>query len=388
LLSGLLPLFVLAHFAHHLLGGLLTPLLPFIRDEFVLDYTQAGLVISAFTLSYGISQLPAGWLADHIGPRKLVTIGISGIAFFGLMVGLSTTYIMMIVFLVLMGVAGGGYHPASTPLISASVESKSQGQVLGLHQVGGTASGFLAPLVAIATAATLGWRGSFMVIAIPTILLGVVFYVLLGWQRYTKKAKQRMLNSVPEIPPTPRSLRPLIAFLILSIVSQALIFSTISFIPLFIVDHFRVGKEVAVALFALVHLAGFWAGPLGGYLSDRLGRVPVALAVSFIAGPIIYLLNLVPYGWGVSAVLLAIGMSRYIPMPVFEAYIISQTSERKRSTVLGIYYFGSRGGPGILIPIIGYLIDQFGFYASFTFVGITLLTVTLVCSIFLWRSRD
>ena len=39
---------------------LIVPLLPFIRNYFALDYTQAGLVISAFTLSYGVGQLPAG----------------------------------------------------------------------------------------------------------------------------------------------------------------------------------------------------------------------------------------------------------------------------------------------------------------------------------------
>jgi len=114
---GLLPLFMLAHFSHHVLTAIPIPLLPMIRRSFALDYTQSGLAISAFTLSYGIAQLPAGWLADRVGPRLLITIGISGVALSGLLVGLSQTYIMMTVFLVLMGLAGGGYHPAASPLI-------------------------------------------------------------------------------------------------------------------------------------------------------------------------------------------------------------------------------------------------------------------------------
>jgi len=121
---------VLAHFAHHLLTALPIPLLPMIRSDFALDYTQSGLVISAFSLSYGISQLPAGWLADRIGHRRLITIGICGVALAGLLIGLSQTYIMMIVFLALMGVLGGSYHPASPPLISASVQPKNQGWAL------------------------------------------------------------------------------------------------------------------------------------------------------------------------------------------------------------------------------------------------------------------
>mgnify|MGYP002397206928 CR=1 FL=1 len=119
---------MVAHFGHHLLTALPVPLLPMIRSDFALDYTQSGLVISAFSLSYGISQLPAGWLADHIGRRIMITIGICGVALAGLLVGLSQTYIMMIVFLVLMGMLGGGYHPSAPPIISASVEPKNRGR--------------------------------------------------------------------------------------------------------------------------------------------------------------------------------------------------------------------------------------------------------------------
>ncbi len=58
--SGMLILFVVAHFCHHLLPSILVPLLPFIRTGLGLDYTQSGLLVSAFTLSYGLGQLPAG----------------------------------------------------------------------------------------------------------------------------------------------------------------------------------------------------------------------------------------------------------------------------------------------------------------------------------------
>ncbi len=69
LFAGMVPIFVLAHFGHDVLTTLTVPLLPFIRNDFVLDYTRAGLVVSSFSLTYGIGQLPAGWLADRAGAR-------------------------------------------------------------------------------------------------------------------------------------------------------------------------------------------------------------------------------------------------------------------------------------------------------------------------------
>jgi len=384
----MLPLFVLAHFAHHLLSALLTPLLPFIRDEFALNYTQAGWVVSAFFLSYGISHLPAGWLADRVGPRILITIGISGVALAGLLVGLSPTYIMMVIFLVLLGLTGGGYHPASAPLISAAVESNSRGRALGIHQIGGSASYFLTPLIAVGIATAFGWRVSFIGVSIPTIVFGIVLYWLLGRRGYGKTAEQRKPKNDIETPATPGRLRRLTSLIVLSITVQALIVSAISFVPLFLVDHFGASEESAGAMLAFIYGVGLGAGPLGGYLSDRLGRLPLIIVVSLITGPIIYLLNLAPYFWGILVVLIAIGMVRHMPMPVSEAYIIGQTSERNRSTILGIYYFGSRGGPGVITPIMGYIIDRVGFHTSFSIVGATMVVLTIGCSIFLWGSRD
>jgi MFS family permease len=171
-----LPFFILAHATHHLLTALPQPMQPFMQDEFGLSKAQLGGVTAAFSLSSGASQLPAGWLADRIGPTWLITIGVLGVGIGGVFVGLSHSYAMLLMFLVLMGLMAGGYHPASTPLISLSVPANQRGRALGLHLIGGNSSFFLAPLIAGSIAATWGWRGSFIALAIPTIILGFFFF--------------------------------------------------------------------------------------------------------------------------------------------------------------------------------------------------------------------
>lgn len=379
---------MVAHFSHHLVTALPKPLLPFIRDEFALDYTRVGLVISAFSLSYGISQLPAGWLSDRIGPRIVLTLGISGVAIFGLLVGVSQTFTMMIVFLVLMGIVAGGYHPTAPALISTAVGSKTLGRALGFHAVGGSASFFLVPIVAAAMASVWGWRSPFIGLAIPTFAFGIVLYILLGRRAATDKTEYEPSSSPTETPHAPGYLRRFIPFIILSTFTVAIPFSVAPFIPLFMVDKFGVSREIAAAFLALIYSAGFWAAPLGGYLSDRLGRVKLLIVIGFVTSLVIYLLNLATYSLGIGALLICIGMLNYIRMPVSESYIISQTPERRRSTILGIYYFGGMEGIGILTPVIGYLIDNFGFHITFTIAGATIALVSLICSIFLWRIRN
>ncbi len=383
LFRGLLPAFVLAHFTHHLLTALPVPLMPLIRDEFDLDYTKSGLLLSIATLSYGISQLPAGWLADRIGARILITVAICGVALAGLLVGLSQTYAMMLGSLALMGVLGGGYHPASPPLISASVEPKNRGRALGIHLIGGSASFFLAPLVAAAIAVALDWRAPFIILAVATIPFGIIFYTLLGRLAEKNKGKRRSISS-PSHPAIQQRSHHLVPFIILTTFTAAILISTISFIPLFLVDNFRLAKEAAAAFIAIIYLAGLLASPLGGYLSDRFGSVSVLLVASFIAGPVIYMLNIVPFGFGIGAILFMIGVILYTPQPASEAYIVDQVPDHRRSSILGIYFSGSMMGAGAIIPLLGYSIDHIGFSASFTIASVALVVVSLICSIWLW----
>jgi MFS family permease len=211
-----LALFILAHFAHHLAAAFIQPLTPFIRDQFNLDYIQVGWIISAFNLSYGFSQLPAGWLSDKIGPRLMILIGISGMSLFTMLMGLSPTYLFMIVFVILLGAMGGGYHPAASPVISASVGIENQGRALGLHQIGGSASFFLTPLIAVAIARYIGWRGSLISMAIPVFILGIVLFVILGRMGYTRQAYKAAVTPQAR-PRATGSLRRLVTFITLGV---------------------------------------------------------------------------------------------------------------------------------------------------------------------------
>lgn len=386
--TGLLPLFMVAHFAHHLLTALPTPLLPFIRNEFNLDYTRSALVVSAFAWTNGFSQIPAGWLADRIGTRILLTVGISGVALGGILVGLSQTYIMMIVFLVLLGLLCGGYHPSAAPMVSALVEPEYRGRALGIHEMGAGGSLFLAPVIAASIAAALGWRGSFIVLAIPVLIFGLVFYKILGRQADMRRAQPETTAHYAEAAPHPRRWRHLVAFMFLSVFTGGVSGAAIAFIPLYLVDHFGASEQTAASLLSIIYSAGLWASPAGGYISDRLGRVPVIIATTLISGFAVYSLNLASYGLGINVILFFLGITIFGRMPVAEAYIISQTTERNRSTVYGIYYFSMTETGAVLAPIMGTLIDHFGFYTSFTIASIVIFATIIICSAFLLTSKD
>ncbi len=392
-----IALFIGAHFAHHLLTALVAPILPFIRDSFALSYAQAGGVVSAFTLAYGISQLPAGWLADRVGRRYLITVGISGVAVAGAIAGLTSSYTGLILALVLMGIAGGGYHPSAAPLIMASVPPDRTGRALGLHLIGGSASHFATPLLGAALATAFGYRGAFLGISLPVFLFGLVFFLTLngrGEQRWQPSADPASADSETKAPtgPTPRAKQSrrhtvvrIVVFLVLTSAVGAAIGSLTAFIPLYLVDGFGLSASWAAASLSAFFLTGVVAAPVGGALSDRFGPVPILVTLSISVGPLIIGMSFVPWLPAFMGVLLGVGTAAFIRMPVSEAYLSGDVPDRLRSTVLGVYFFAGMEASGIVTPILGAAIDAQGFAIAFRWLCIVLTVVVAIAAVVLVR---
>ena len=383
----MLPLFVLAHFGHHVVGAMLRPLMPIIRTELGLSYTEAGIVISAFAITGGISQLPAGWLADRLGPRLMVLLGVAGVAIAGLMIGRSQSYMSLIILLVLAAVLGGGYHPASASAISSLVPAERRGRALGIHLVGGSSCFWVVPLLAAPIAAALGWRNSYIILSIPAIILGVVLYTLIG--RRSQSRDNNQIKTDSGIAGTRKQIpwRQLVPFIVLSVVTGTMIQSVSAYLSLYAVDHLHIAEQTAAMLMAISPAVGLFAAPMGGYLADRFGGVPVLVITSILAVPLIYMLGLAINALSLVGIMIVIGIVSFTRMPTSEAYIVGYTPQHRRSTILGFYFFASAEVSGLLTPVIGNLIDRLGFYRTFTIASITLAAATVICLLLLWQNK-
>ena len=75
-----------SHGLVHLYEGVLPPLLPLVMAEFGTDYFTMGIIVSVFSYAFGLGSLPAGILADRIGPRRLVSLYLFGAGCAGVLV--------------------------------------------------------------------------------------------------------------------------------------------------------------------------------------------------------------------------------------------------------------------------------------------------------------
>ena len=167
-----------AHFVSHYYIILLAPLLPFVRADYGVSYTEIGLAFAVFNVVSAALQTPAGFLVDRVGARNLLIAGLLiGAAAFTV-VGLTHSFWLLVAMFALAGVGNTVYHPADYAMLSQHVPGKSIGQAFSVHTFAGMLGSAVAPPSLLIMQSVWGWRGAFIgagvlgVIA-AAIMLGV-----------------------------------------------------------------------------------------------------------------------------------------------------------------------------------------------------------------------
>jgi len=149
-----------------------------IREDLHLSAVQMGWVFSAFTLAYAIFEIPSGWLADTIGPRKVLTRIVLWWSAFTMATGAAWSYASLLAFRFLFGAGEAGAFPSASRSFAQWFPARERGRAHGIIFMGTRLGGALAPPLALALIETVKWRASFWIFG----GLGVVWAV--AWWRW------------------------------------------------------------------------------------------------------------------------------------------------------------------------------------------------------------
>src|SRR5436190_5205990 len=111
-----------AHWVSHFHMFVLPMLFPFLKAQLGTGYIELGFALTVFGLVSGLTQAPIGYLADHIGARKVLLIGLSlgGLAL--VLLGLHLSYPWWIVCAALLGLANSVYYPCYYAVLWAPLD--------------------------------------------------------------------------------------------------------------------------------------------------------------------------------------------------------------------------------------------------------------------------
>lgn len=147
-----------------------------IQSAFHLDAMQMGIVMSAFFWSYALLQLPAGWLADRFGQKKVLGFAVLWWSLATAMTGIASGFKSLVGLRVALGVGEAGAYPSNAGIATRWFPHEERATVAGIFDSGSKLGGAIAlPLIAWMLAA-FDWKITFAL----TGLLGIVWFVV--WQ--------------------------------------------------------------------------------------------------------------------------------------------------------------------------------------------------------------
>jgi ACS family glucarate transporter-like MFS transporter len=153
-----------------------------LAEEYHLSQVQLGSIFSAFLIGYALFQTPGGWLADRLGPRYVLTIGVVWWGIFtALTASLSSTIAGALTCLILirflLGAGEAIIYPACNRFVSQWIPSQERGLANGLIFAGVGAGTAAAPIFVTYLMIHHGWRAPFWASAILGLIVGLVWYI-------------------------------------------------------------------------------------------------------------------------------------------------------------------------------------------------------------------
>ena len=370
------------HFTGHWYIGVLMLVLPLLKKEFGLSFTEIGLIISIRSLASAFGNTSSGVMVDLVGKRNLIlAVSAAGMGLCWFAMGFIQSYFYLLIFIPLATTFSNLWHaPAMSALSEAYPDRK--GFALGMHGATANLGQALSPLLVGLVITWLGWRTALKLNLLPGLLMAallIVFLPRLGAFDFKRKTKAAFLKLLTEkIIKNP-------ALLLISIVSA---FRTMgqrgieTFLALFLAD--KVGLDpVLIGLYlSVLTFSSTFPEPLIGWLSDHVGRRGILMISLTMSGLAVVAITLVPPGLPMMISVGLLGFFHYSLRPIIFAYALDVTPPEIGATTVS-YVFAWNQTFSAISPLVGgFLADALGIrYAMYFIAALTITAALISCMI-------
>jgi MFS family permease len=312
---GLLCLTYLFDYADRMVIGSVIPL---IKQDWGLSDRALGSLTSVVYLSIALFVIPLSLLVDRWSRRRMIALMVFFWSLATLACAFARNYTQLLAARAMLGLGEAGYAPAGTAALSAAYPREVRARALGIWNAFipiGAALGFL---VGGYIGAHYGWRRAFGLVALPGMLLAVLFLFTRDYR--TVPLEEEGVGEEGQPPGLgshavgllriPTLWYAYLAFAMNSAVTTALM----TWLPSYFHRFQGLDQDHAGTVAAGVVLLVLVGAPLGGIVSDRWmqtrqnARMVFSGITSLASAGLLVLALLVAQTWALWPVLVAFGV--------------------------------------------------------------------------------
>lgn len=364
----------------------ITLALPMIGHQFGLDKAAQGLILTVFFITYCLSQVPGGLLADRIGARRTMVLAMGTWSVFTGLTGLAFSYVSLLVVRAVFGISEGIFPAASMKAVAARTTPQQRMTANGLMVCSNPLGAAIAPLIAAPALAAVGWQDLFFIVAVLGIVMAVLIWRLLPPPLPIAQA----VSATPEAAPglrtrdvlrSPGMWTIMLMFCGLDIVAWGLVAWT----PSYLMDVRHLDVTTSGLLTSVPFFVGTGGTVLGGFLFDRFfhhhPRRLIVPAMVLTGVSLWLMIHAATVGQFILFELLASAFTQITFMPIYgmplrllPAAVVGAGS--------GLINFGGQLAGAVTPVVMGALADRFSFGAAFSFLllGVALTIVAAILS--------
>jgi sugar phosphate permease len=265
-------------------------------ETFLISPVSLGVLGSMYFYPYSLMQIPAGMMADSIGPRKLVASSLLIAGGGAILFGLAPTFPVAVFGRFLIGVGLSAVFVPTLKILSIWFRQNEFATLTGILNSVGSLGSLVATVPLAFIVLSIGWRQTMFIIGGLTVVVAAAVYILVR-----NRPRDKGYPSIEEIDGVPAASRPAepqvpvfqgLRAVLSNRYAWPLFFrgfissggwtglQTMWGIP-YLMQVVGLDRIAASSLMAMISIGTIVSAPIGGFISDRVlrsRRKPVLLA--------------------------------------------------------------------------------------------------------------
>lgn len=146
-----------------------------IAEEFHLNALQMGLLLSAFSWPYAIANLPAGYLVDRFGPKRMFAFAAGAWSLISMITAAANSFGFFYAARVALGIAESPFFTSALKVNERWFNAKERALPVSLVNTGSQIANAIAPPLLTFLLLTMSWRGMFIIVGALGIVIALVW---------------------------------------------------------------------------------------------------------------------------------------------------------------------------------------------------------------------